>query len=59
MYINLAIIIDVRMIRNNILYNNSNSKLLCDDKLNTLHGWFSLDSKYTENEIMKHIMETE
>lgn len=41
------------------LQSDFNSKLLCDDKLNTLHGWFSLDSKYTENEIIKHIMEDE
>lgn len=35
------------------------SKSLCDKELDKLHDWFSLDSKYTEDEIMKHIIENE
>jgi len=35
------------------------SKPLCDKGLEKLHDWFSLDSKYTEDEIMKHITENE
>lgn len=35
------------------------SKLLFNDQLSRLHCWFSLDSKYTENEISKYILENE
>lgn len=40
------------------LQSDLNSKLL-DDELDKLYKWFSLDSKYTENEVMKHILENE
>lgn len=65
----LAIIIDVIMVGNNVMrkmkYNseaeqfNLNSKLVCDDALHKLLDWPSLDSKYTEREIMNHILENE
>ncbi|XP_026822343.1 uncharacterized protein LOC113560577 [Rhopalosiphum maidis] len=48
-----------------IMYNsetkksNLNSKLVCDDELDKLLNWPSLDFKYTESEIMKHIMEND
>ncbi|XP_025193818.1 uncharacterized protein LOC112593572 [Melanaphis sacchari] len=48
-----------------IIYNseieqpNLNSKLVCDDAIDKLLAWPSLDSKYTENEIMKHILEND
>lgn len=38
---------------------NLNSKLVCDDVLDKLLDWPSLDSKYTESEIMKYILENE
>jgi len=38
---------------------NLNSKLVYDDVLDKLLDWPSLDSKYTENEIMKYILENE
>lgn len=38
---------------------NLNSKLVCDDTLEKLLDWPSLDSKYTETEIMNHILENE
>jgi len=38
---------------------NLNSKLMCDDALHKLLNWPSLDSKYTESEIMNHILENE
>lgn len=67
----LAIFIDVIMAGKNVINNfthnlvqepkklNLNSKLLFDDKLNRLHEWFTLDYKYTENEIAKYILENE
>jgi hypothetical protein len=36
-----------------------NTKLLFDDKLNRLHEWFNIDSKYSENEIAKYVLENE
>jgi len=68
-FINAAIIIDVIMVGNNVMrkmkYNseaeqsNLNSKLVCDDAFDKLLDWPSLDSKYTESEIMNHILENE
>lgn len=67
----LAIIIDVVMAGKNVInkvtyYSETKkllpdfySKLLFDDQLNRLHCWFSLDSKYSENEIIKHILDDE
>lgn len=40
------------------LQSDFNSTLF-DDKLDKSHEWFSLDSKYTENEVMKHVLENE
>jgi len=67
--INLAIIIDVIMVGNNIMrkvkYNseaeqpNFNSKQLSNDSLDKLLDWPSLDSKYTESEIMSYLLENE
>ncbi|XP_050056023.1 adenylate kinase 7-like isoform X2 [Aphis gossypii] len=64
-----TIIIDVIMVGKNVMrkivYNseteqiNLNSKLVCDDVLDKLLDWPSLDSKYTESEIMKHILEND
>ncbi|XP_025415016.1 uncharacterized protein LOC112686796 [Sipha flava] len=36
-----------------------NTKLLFDDKLNRLHEWFNIDSKYSENEIAKYVLEND
>jgi len=38
---------------------NLNSKIVCDDALEKLLDWPLLDSKYTESEIMNHILENE
>lgn len=38
---------------------NLNSKPVCDDALEKLLRWPSLDSEYTEIEIMEHILENE
>lgn len=38
---------------------NLNLKLVYDDILDKLLDWPSLDSKYTESEIMKYILENE
>lgn len=68
--IHLAIIIDVIMAGKNIiekvrlnsdmeqLQSDYNSKLF-NDKLDKSNKWFSFDSQYTENEIMKHFFENE
>lgn len=67
----LATIIDVVMAGKNMInkvmyYSETEklspdfySKLLFDDQLNRLYYWFSLDTKYLESEIMKHILENE
>jgi len=57
------------MVGNNIMrkvkYNleaeqsNLNSKIIYDDALEKLLDWPLLDSKYTESEIMYHILENE
>jgi len=55
------------MVGNNVMrkvkYNadqfNLNSKLVCDDALDKLLDWPSLDSKYTESEILNHVLENE
>jgi len=33
------------------------SKSSCNDEFNRSLNWFSLDAKYTDNEIMKFVME--
>lgn len=38
---------------------NLNLKLVCDDVLDKLLDWPLLDSKHTESEIMKYILENE
>lgn len=35
------------------------SSKLYNDKLDESNKWFSLDSQYTENEVMKHFLENE
>lgn len=70
--LNLAIIIDLIMAGKNVidkvtqngpiekLQLGSNSKLLLDQELDDrLHDWFSFQSMYTEDEIIKHILENE
>lgn len=69
--IHLAILVDVTMAGKNVVNNfmqnlakgpaqlDLNSKLLIDDELDRLHKWFTYDSKYTENEITKLILENE
>ncbi|XP_015379069.1 PREDICTED: adenylate kinase 7-like [Diuraphis noxia] len=57
------------MVGNNIMkkvkYNseveqsNLNPRIVCDDPLEKLLDWPSLDSKYTESEIMNHILEND
>ncbi|KAF0759689.1 Uncharacterized protein FWK35_00006402 [Aphis craccivora] len=64
-----TIIIDVIMVGKNvmrkIMYDseteqiNLNLKLVCDDVLDKLLDWPLLDSKHTESEIMKYILENE
>lgn len=51
----------MRKVKNNLEAENFNlnSKLVCDDALDKLLNWPSLDSKYTESEIMNHILENE
>lgn len=67
MYLNLAIIIDVIMVGKNVknktVNNLSIEQLQCDfiSKSffdNKIDG-FCIDSKYTESEIMNHILENE
>lgn len=36
-----------------------NSKLLLDNEIDKSQDWFSLDSKYTDSELMMHILENE
>lgn len=67
MYLNLAIIIDVIMVGKNVknkvvnnlpieqLQSEFNSKLFFDNKIDEVF----IDSKYTESEIMNHILENE
>lgn len=67
LFIKLAIIIDVVMvgkkIMNKVMHNSLseqiyfNSDLLCNDNSDRLHGWLSLDSKYTEQKIIENISE--
>lgn len=38
---------------------NFNSKISCNANSDKLHGWLSLDSKYTVNEFIENILENE
>lgn len=58
--------IDVVMVKkknmNKVMHNSLseqlyfNSDLLCNDNSDKLHGWLSLDSKYTEKKIIENIL---
>lgn len=41
------------------LLTNTNSKLVYNHKMGRSHDWFSIGSKYTENQIIQYIMENE
>lgn len=41
------------------LLTNTNSKLVHNHKMGRSHDWFSIGSKYTENQIIQYIMENE
>lgn len=41
------------------LLTNTNSKLEYNLKMGRTHDWFSIGSKYTENQIIQYIMENE
>lgn len=41
------------------LLTNTDSKLVYNHKMGRSHDWFSIDSKYTEKQIIQYIMENE